>query len=419
MNYLEKEALRVGAQLEKGFMARNFTLKIVMVFVIYPIAALISAFTEGTHLYTNFQDSFGVGLAAMAITVLIVLFIEIGQYFAINKVVDDLREGVFAEDMNHITAFVIAGVIGIVLMGISVTLSVQGAPITNEYFKKKRDPISLIDLGAINARYDAQIEGENASIAAAQKMTWKGKIVADGRALAQKATDQKKTIEQNRQAEISQAMADNQRITNEYNQKLQHSGAWFQGFAGLGEIIKLICLIFIGNYEAGARKEVMGSTTPSSGAQTAGFRQTATPAFGARYQSQTGGGTGAQYQRRPIGFHNSSSSPAADNKDPQPANADTDNRLQPVATDENAETLMSETPEYKEGVRDVLKNGVAPCAENKATIEMALKNAQSNLAAWKSKLRSGKGKPETNNAKIRYWTGVTMQLITDLQCASV
>jgi len=104
MKALEKEMLRVSEQLEKGFIARNFTLKIVMVFIIYPIAALISAFTEGTHLYTNFQDTFQTGFLPMALTVLIVLFIELGQYFAINKVVDDLREGVFVEGMKSFVA---------------------------------------------------------------------------------------------------------------------------------------------------------------------------------------------------------------------------------------------------------------------------------------------------------------------------
>lgn len=411
MRALEKEMLRVSEQLEKGFIARNFTLKIVMVFIIYPIAALISAFTEGTHLYTNFQDTFHSGFLPMALTVLIVLFIELGQYFAINKVVDDLREGVFAESMNHVAAFVIAAIIGVVLMGISVTLSVQGAPITNEYFKKQKTPLELVNLDEINARYDNQISGEQKTLDMANKMTWKGKIVEDGRRLAKKAADQKATIEKNRQAEIAAATSENNRRTEEYNSKLEHSGAWFTGFAGLGEVIKLICLIFIGNYEAGARKEVGAGSSPTQGAAApisqsfmgSGGYSTPRMQYGAQAVPPN---TGAQARTIIKGFMG---------RNP----VDQDNLLQQVATGEEDTSDVKATDDYKEGIRDVLKNGVAPTPDNKATIEMALKNAKSNLAAWKSKLGSGKGKPETNKRKIAYWSGVCDQLNVDLQKSAV
>lgn len=355
MKALEKEMLRISENLEKGFIARNFTLKVVMCFVVYPIAALISAFTEGTHLYTNFNDTFANATVAWGLTVLIVLFIEVGQYFAINKVVDDLREGVYAESINHVTAFVIAALVGGVLMWISVTLSIQGAPITNEHFKKQKTPLELISIDEINARYDAQIAEENKTLGMANKMTWRGKIVEDGRVLAKKVSDQKARIETNRQAEVAAAMTENKKREDEYNGKLQHSGAWFTRFAGLGEIIKLICLIFLGNYEAGAKKEVFagsGSPTPS--------------------------GAGAQYNPgRPVvgGFakRNPGSSTQYGASD----------GLQPVATQE------------------------PPPAQHydKETVRRALQDAKSNLSAWQNKNKQGRGNKETNDKHIAYWEG--------------
>jgi len=246
----------------------------------------------------------------------------------------------------------------------------------------------------------------------ANKMTWKGKIVEDGRRLAKKAADQKATIETNRQAEIAAAISENNRRTEYYNSKLQHSGAWFTGFAGLGEVIKLICLIFIGNYEAGARKEVGAGSSPTQGAASpisqsfmgsGGYGHTPRMQYGAQAVPSN---TGAQARTIIKGFMGRKG-------------VDQDNLLQPVATGEEDTSDVKATDDYKEGVRDVLKNGVAPTPDNRVTIEMALKNAKSNLAAWKSKLNAGKGKPETNQRKIAYWSGVCDQLNVDLQKSAV
>lgn len=369
MKALEKEMRRVSESLDKGFIARNFTLKVVMCFVVYPIAALISAFTEGTHLYTNFNDTFANATVAWFLTGLIVLFIEVGQYFAINKVVDDLREGVYAESINHITAFVIALLVGGVLMWISVTLSIQGAPITNEHFKKQKTPLELVNINEINSRYDSQIAEENKTLGMANKMTWRGKIVEDGRVLAKKISDQKARIETNRQAEVAAAMAENKKREDEYNSKLQHSGAWFTRFAGLGEIIKLIYLIFLGNYEAGAKKEVFAEASPTGGASSPS-------GFGSYYNSG----------RAVVGgFVRRDSYPRGDHL----------TGLQPDAT------RFPET--------------ITPA--DRKRLQMALKNARANLAAWKSKKASGRGSDAANDANIAKWEAEIASIEAQLQTA--
>lgn len=266
MKALEKELDRLSQTLEQGFIARNFLLKVVMCFVLYPIAALLSGMTEGMHLYINMEQTFASAGISITLTLLFVILIEAGQYFALNGVVDDLREGVVAESRHHVVSFVIKLALAIILLIASISLSIQGAPIANEYFKKKSSPIALVNTDSINARYDAQIATENAAIDKASKITWHGKIVEGGQKIITKAQGQKAIIEENRRAELAQAEAENQYRQADYNGKLEHSGLWFTRFAGIGELLKLICLIFLGNYEAGGQKEAKeGAPTLSNG----------------------------------------------------------------------------------------------------------------------------------------------------------
>lgn len=280
---------------KSSFISRNAALNYLLLFLLYPIAAIYSAFTQGSALFVYLDRVINNALTATIFTALVAIIIEIAKYFFGRAVSDDLLQQVWCESTNHIAAFVLKAIAFVGVFAFSITLSLTGAPDVAEDYRETALPIAdkLIKTDSIQNYYDAKIEAERSDIAKASTMTWKGAIVSDGRSIIKTAKANIIQYENQAQEAVKQAQAENTAIKTEYEAETATAGNWLTGFAGLGEALAIIILLFVGNYQSGAEREVFAQATNASPNAIPNAIQPNTNTFS---QNST------PYQRNPIGF---------------------------------------------------------------------------------------------------------------------
>jgi len=254
--YLDMERERIlNKKQNASFLERNYKVKNFLTYFILPIAIAYSLFTGFTFLYTHFIASFQNAAAAVFVSTVLVVGIEAGFYWMAKEALEDIADGSYRDGNHYTVAFMIKAAGVILFGGCSLLFSLKGSPAVAEFYTRKNDPIVLVDKKEINARYDAQVVEANKSQEKASTMTWRGKIVEDGRNLYNTAEDLKIEIEKNRSQELADAKKENEERTTLYESKITNSGHWFLGFAGGGQAVSLLILIFILVYEHGVAIE--------------------------------------------------------------------------------------------------------------------------------------------------------------------
>jgi hypothetical protein len=186
----------------KDFMARNLSIFLVVGWVIYPIAMVYSAITEGGHLFSRFSETMGSPIVAAIVTLLLVVMIEVGVIMFGRSTVDDLVEGVTAEDASFQRMFIAKLILFLACFVTSTTLSITGAGETTAFIRKSQDPPVQLAPDSIQRRYDALLAIQTATIQDARTMTWKGKITREGSKIIQTAQSEIRKIEDQRNKEL-------------------------------------------------------------------------------------------------------------------------------------------------------------------------------------------------------------------------
>ena len=250
---------------KNSFIVRNAALNYLLLYLLYPIAAIYSAFTQGAALYVYLDRVINSAFAALIFTIIVAVVIEVSKYFFGKAVSDDARQHVWTESKNHIIAFVLKLVAFVGVFAFSITLSLTGAPDVAQDYRENAVPIDaqLISKDSIQNYFDVKIAAERADIAAAERMTWRGAIVADGRQIIKTAKANIKDYEQQAQAALTDATKQNNDTRSDYDAETATAGNWLTGFAGLGEVLAIIILLFVSNYESGAEKEVFAQVKPA------------------------------------------------------------------------------------------------------------------------------------------------------------
>lgn len=262
---LQKERARLEQIADKDFISRNYWVKWAALYLLYPIVALWSAFTAGGHLFTHFSKTFNSFTIAIALTVVVAVLVEAGKYIFGSSALDDLYDGVFSEGIAPIIAFVLKVVAAIVIFYFSVSLSLQGGPVVAEYWKSETKPPETVSMAPIEEKYNNLVAQQEAIINDARNMTWKGVIVRKGQAIILDANKEIKRLNQERTEALRNARNDNAATVAEWETETATTGQWFLGFAGLGEILALIILIFCVNYEAGGKPGETAATQLQTG----------------------------------------------------------------------------------------------------------------------------------------------------------
>jgi len=367
-------------QHSRSFIARNFWLWVVVAYLVYPLASIFSALTEGGHIFLRAKAALGEGLAPWIVTVILVLLIELLKFFLGKGAVDDLQANPFSQGGSTLAAFFVKALGFIGIMAFSITLSVQGAEVINNYMRKNYQPVSVdpsyVDENAIIARYEQELLPHRTNIQQYQNIRWKGTITVDARRMIRKEQDQVDKILAARDAELARVRANNDELKGEWKQETEANGNYAMGFAGVGEVICLLAIIFIGVYDDGIRREVLTPSASSSATthrydDPAEFRQ-----FSSAAASIPTSPPPPPYEqpRRKIGFVTHDDPPTPDI------------RMHGTVATGSYSVGNTESSEYSLEVNALIG---------------AYKNAVKNAQASRAKNRKGEGRPESNEKRAQ------------------
>ncbi len=236
---------------QQDFLTRNYSVYLIISFLIYPLAAVYSAATEGGHLYTRFLDTMTNPWLAGGATLLLVIMIETGVIVFGRSVTNDLVEGVWGEDPAYKQMFFAKSVLFLACFAFSTTLSIQGARETTNALRTNLTPPTLVDADSVSARYDQQVALQLSTIEDARKMTWRGAITRKGQSIIDDARTSIDNIEAERSAALAAVANTNNNTTAEWEARTYSHGTWATALGGLGQLIQLLALIIGGIYRAG------------------------------------------------------------------------------------------------------------------------------------------------------------------------
>lgn len=236
---------------QQDFLTRNYSVYLIISFLIYPLAAVYSAVTEGGHLYTRFLDTMTNPWLAGGATLLLVVMIETGVIVFGRSVTNDLVQGVWGEDPAYKQMFFAKAVLFLACFAFSTTLSIQGARETTNALRTNLTPPELVDADSVNARFDNQVALQLSTIEDARKMTWRGAITRKGQNIIDDARTSIDHIEAERSTALAAVANTNHNITQQWEARTHSHGSWATALGGLGQLIQILALVIGGIYRAG------------------------------------------------------------------------------------------------------------------------------------------------------------------------
>jgi hypothetical protein len=349
----------------QSFIIRNFWMWVVIAYVVYPAAAIFSALTEGGHILIRAQAALGEGNAAWAVTALLVLMIETLKFFLGKGTVDDIQANPFSQGGATLSMFVLKAIGFAGIMFLSVNLSVTGAGLINETIRKHSRPVTseagYVDESGIISRYDAELKPHRDNIREYQGIRWKGTITVAAQRMIRAEQAQIDKIIAARDIELARVRTENDQLKSDWVATTEDNSSYAMGFAGIGEAIALLALIFIGIYDDGIKREAVKGTATV----------VAPPLYNpSDYGSAALLAAATKPEKRQIGFHRA---PDIRMHPPVPVVEP----VAPVATGSNTSNIDL-------AVEDLIA---------------AYKYHKKNYDAWASKLRTGAGNESTNRKR--------------------
>lgn len=305
---IDAEKKRGEEHLKKvnSFIGRNYWMWIAVAYVIYPLAAIVSAITEGTHIHLRLAATLGDSSLTWVFTIAMVVLIESLKFFTGKGAVDDWQANAFIHGGVGRAMFIAKCIGFVAVSAFSYNLSTQGADMATHHITRQTKPPAVINKDSINSLYDSRLAPIQANIESYRNTTWKGSITRDALSAMRQEGKQVEQIEADRRQALAMAMQQDSLSAAIWASETTSTASFFTVFAGIGEFICFACLLFIGLYDQGVLQEVRktaSSPTPSapqaSASPTIGFQIPAPAA--PIYQGPPPATPGAQ--RRPIGFY--------------------------------------------------------------------------------------------------------------------
>jgi len=266
----------------QSFIMRNYWLWIVVAYIVYPIAAMWSALTAGGNIFLRLKTAAGDSWYVLALAFLIAAMIEVIKFFTGKGAIDDIQAKAWNEGGPARFGFLIKMFGFIAIMVFSINLSISGAKLANEYFRYTFQPVTAkaeyIPVDAIQARYASELARHQSNIDQYKKIRWRGTITVQAQRMIAKEQAAMQKVLDARDREVSEATGKNAATETAHNAQTETNGNFLSRLAGVGEIIVIFCLVFIGIYDDGLQREYR----EKSGRSSAGIgfqRSAASPAF--------------------------------------------------------------------------------------------------------------------------------------------
>lgn len=301
----ETQRLQEKASKRADFIGRNYRLVLVLRWVGYPIAALLSGATEFWSFYGRGQG--------MVVAITLTVIIEGSVYWFGKEAVDDLNDGMYNGDRSDKALFLLKVIAFVAIFSFSIYRSIDGGPFLTDYLKTQFDPIelSLLNDTTVDEKYAEQRAEQTALIDDGRSMTWRGRITKEGWALINPATQKRNEIDELIKQEKAEIKAINAATTLAYEEQLAQNARMSIGIVGIGQALFMFCVIIIGLYDSKVEQEVSvidaksitnGSAAGSKSAPTGAYFRHAVPSSHSGPTSTDSVDPTADSYRRPVGF---------------------------------------------------------------------------------------------------------------------
>lgn len=242
---------------DNSFVRRNYQVFWIAL-GIYVLATILSASSIFMHLKIRADETFVTGLAyvlAGAGTILV-----IGFQFMLKFFVDDIQAGAHNKGGGDFAMMVLKGAMGVFGIVMGVMLSLGGADKVVEFVSKKDTAINvdLVSVDSISSYYDQRRAEYQRAQNAYLSTKWKGNVTAPALKQSAKINDILANVEAERAATIAAAEAKNQAALDEYHLETSSNKAQARGWMGFAEGAIVLCIILIGIFDDGVKREAKG-----------------------------------------------------------------------------------------------------------------------------------------------------------------
>lgn len=282
----------VAYKVKQSFIGRNFYLFYGFC-VVYFLAAIWSMATAGGNLYIRAVGMFGETTIALVLAG-IGAFGLVGLQFLTGKgAVDDLQirilsrnsEGEYKHGLGDRALFFLKAIGFVGATFVSFTMSIDGAEAGNEYLRTERRAPKL---EMEDTRYfDEQLARIAANIETERGRKWQGVLVTDAARRIERYEKQAEAVRSERAKYLARIGEKNDAAWAKWQKQTEENTVRLQGYTGVGEIICIICVLFIGLYDDGLYREAnsrRGASMGATGGASVGFRPS--PAFAEKAQQQ-------------------------------------------------------------------------------------------------------------------------------------
>ena len=254
-------------QSRASFISRNVWLWAFLAWVVYPLAAVLSGFSEGFFIYGLMDGA--PTIPRWLFTLAAVGAIEGMVYFMGRGAIDDLQAGVLSAPLAERVLFVCKAIAFLGFFTLSVWLSLRGAPLFQEWRIRSAEPVELrlTDESTAAAPFAEQRAEQLAIIESARSTTWRGRMTREAMASLQVAQSELSRIDAEISAGRRRIRESNSAIVAAYESDMLISAMRAWNFAGLGQAMVLLSLLMIGLYYEGVEREAGLEGKAGDGAQ--------------------------------------------------------------------------------------------------------------------------------------------------------
>lgn len=249
-----KEKAAQEYSVKQSFIGRNTRL-FYMVCGVYLIAAGWSAVTAGGNIYIRLETAMGTGALPFTLAALLALAIVTLQYVTGKGMVDDLQVNAYKGTLSEKSMLYLKASAFLVVTTFSVMLSVNGAKIANQWYRETRNTATLLDENAAVAQFDARILAAESRIKDLSQVKWKNTITVDARRMIASEQRNIQSLQTQRAVEVERIRDINQANLTQHTIQTDQNGFFLAHLAGVGELVCLFCILFIGIYDDGIYRE--------------------------------------------------------------------------------------------------------------------------------------------------------------------
>jgi hypothetical protein len=239
---------------DTSFVRRNYPVFWIAL-LLYILCTVFSGAAIFAHVNIRATEIFAplwAGILTGVITVII-----LGAQFMFKFVVDDWQARVVTKGGADFAMMLFKAALGTVGMIFAVTLSYNGAAKITDYVRKEEqsENVALISTDSIRAYYDARIAGIDESVKEQEGTKWQKSITSQANKNLSVLYNNIAALESEKLAALKDAQKRNDVTIAEYKSGTVENKSYAKGFAGIAELLALICIVLIGIFDDGLKKE--------------------------------------------------------------------------------------------------------------------------------------------------------------------